>query len=61
MKNISIDNENIIIGFSGGDDEEADLLQQMIAGGVRISSFVREKGNLEQLFLKVTGRMEVLK
>ena len=61
VKNISIDNENIIIGFSGGDDEEADLLQQMIAGGVRISSFVREKGNLEQLFLKVTGRMEVLK
>lgn len=61
VKNISIEGEYIIIGFTGGVDEEAGLLKKLIDNGVMIASFVREKGSLEQLFLKVTGRQEVLK
>ena len=61
VNSISIEDEYIIIGFTGGVEDEADLLKKLIDKGVIISSFVREKGSLEQLFLKVTGRQEVLK
>ena len=34
--------------------EEADLLAQLISKGARVSSYRREEGNLEELFLRLT-------
>ncbi len=53
--------------FSGGvqtenllqeEEEEAALLTALIQGGVRISSYTREKGNLESVFMQITEEQE---
>ena len=34
------------------------LLQQLIDAGLLVSSFTREQGSLESLFMQITGREE---
>ncbi len=55
VEKISIREDAIIIAFSGDDEEMAQLLTSLIMNGVRISNFHREPGNLETLFLEITG------
>ena len=49
-----------MIGFAGEVQEESELLKKLVDQGVRVASFVRQTGSLEQLFLKITGKQEVL-
>ncbi len=42
--------------FSGGREELSDLLAALISQGVRLASFGRKKGDLEEIFLKVGAR-----
>ena len=58
VENISIKADSISIGFSGNELEEADLLGNLIANQVKISSYSREEGNLESLFMQITARSE---
>lgn len=58
--NIAIKNNSISITFKGNEEEEARLLAGFIEGGVRVSSFAREAGNLESLFLQITTGGEEL-
>ena len=45
--------------FSLGErQDEALLLQQLIDADVMVSSFMREKGSLESLFMQITGHEE---
>lgn len=55
VEKISIREDAVIIAFSGDDEEMAQLLTNLIMNGVRISNFHREPGNLETLFLEITG------
>ncbi len=55
VENISIREQNISIGFSGNEEEEADLLQQLIANRIKVISFSREEGNLETVFMQIIG------
>ena len=55
VEKISIREDAIIIAFSGDDEEMSQLLTSLIMNGVRISNFHREPGNLETLFLEITG------
>lgn len=55
VDNIAIQDNNISITFTGNEQEEAKLLAGFIEEGVRVSSFTREAGNLESLFLQITA------
>ncbi len=48
----------MVAGFSGGQMEEAYLLQQLIEAGALIGSFGRRQGGLESVFLEITGKKE---
>lgn len=54
VENISIKTDCISIGFKGGEQEEAQLLKHLVSNQVVISSFSREEGNLESLFMQLT-------
>lgn len=60
VKNISIDGDYISLGFTGEQDDEAELLAKLIRNNIKVVSFVRESGNLEEVFMMVTGNREVL-
>lgn len=48
-------NENVIsFNYAGDELQEAKLLQDMISRGVMLSSFHRDQGNLEEVFLRLT-------
>ena len=55
VEKISIRDDSIIIAFSGDDEEMSQLLSALVTGGVKVSNFHREPGNLETLFLEITG------
>ena len=52
---VSTTEDEYIVSFAGDDVAAAQLLKQLIAQGVMISQFYREKEDLESLFLEVTG------
>ena len=60
VKNISIDGDYISLGFTGEQEDEAELLAKLIRNNIKVVSFVRESGNLEEVFMMVTGNREVL-
>ena len=60
VENLSIDGADITIAFDGGEREEAELLAGLVNNGVMVSSFMRETGNLEEIFMMVTAKKEVL-
>ena len=53
-QNIASRGNSVSVIFHGGAEEEADLLAQLISKGARVSSYRREEGNLEELFLRLT-------
>ena len=55
-RNIASRGSNVSVLFNGGEEEEADLLAKLIAGGARISAYRRAEGSLEVLFLKLTDK-----
>ena len=60
VKNISIDGDYISLGFTGEQDDEAELLAKLIRNNIKVVSFVRESGYLEEVFMMITGNKEVL-
>lgn len=56
IDSISIKGEKVYVGFRGTSEDEARLLNEMIAHGALVSSFGREEGNLESLFMQITGQ-----
>lgn len=58
-RNISIKGNDLFLGFDGEEAEEGEMLTRLIAGGVVISSYNREEGDLETLFMKLTKGEEV--
>lgn len=58
VETITIREEEIIVGFSGDRQDEANLLQQLVDAGVLVYSFVRERGNLESVFMQITDHEE---
>ena len=60
VNNLSIEGSDLTVSFSGDENDEAALLAKLVENGVRIASFVRETGNLEEVFMMVTAKKEVL-
>lgn len=57
---LSVDGNQLMVSFQGGEQEEAKLLSALVEKGVLVSTFMRETGNLEEVFMRVTGEKEVL-
>lgn len=60
VENLSIDGQDITVSFDGSQEEEAWLLTNLIKNDVKVLSYMRETGNLEEIFMMVTGKKEVL-
>lgn len=60
VENLSIDGADITVSFDGGEEEEAALLADLVRNGIKVVSYVRETGNLEEVFMMVTAKKEVL-
>lgn len=58
VETISIRQNDIVVGFTGDQQDEAVLLQQLIDAGVLVCGFVRERGNLESVFMQITNHEE---
>lgn len=57
--NIASKSGSISFSFSGERKEEAQLLTTLIYAGVKVSSFKRDEGSLEALFLRLTKDSEL--
>lgn len=55
VQKLSIRDNEIIIAFCGEEADMAQLLSNLILSGVKVSGFHRKEGNLETLFLEITG------
>lgn len=58
IQNIVTKEQVISVGFDGNEAQEAELLKLLIENGISISSFKREEGNLEELFMQITEKGE---
>ncbi len=58
VERVSILQDCLKLSFKGTEEEEAKLLRSLIEGGADINSFVRERGNLEELFMTLTEEGE---
>ena len=55
---ITVKGREIVVRFSGDEQEEAVLLQRLVDAVLLVSGFTREKGSLESLFMQITDRDE---
>lgn len=58
VRSVSIRNNDLLITYAGTARDESELLKKLIESGVAVRGFHREKGNLESLFLQLTGERE---
>lgn len=56
IQNIVTKEEAISVGFNGNEEREAELLKMLIENGIKVSSYKREEGNLEELFMQITDK-----
>ena len=58
VETITIREEDIVVGFTGDKQDEANLLAQLVDADVLVYGFVRERGNLESVFMQITDHEE---
>jgi ABC-2 type transport system ATP-binding protein len=58
VEDITIDDNLLEIGYSGSDQDMAELLKILIGNDVSIVSYTKEAGNLEEVFMEVTKGYE---
>lgn len=58
VRTITVKDQEIMVGFSGNEVQESELLAQLVAAGVRVRGFMREPGNLETIFMEITNHDE---
>lgn len=58
VQTISIRNRDFLVGFTGGEKDEAMLLGQLMEANVPVRSFQRESGSIESVFMQITSKEE---
>lgn len=58
VETITVREEDIVVGFAGDKQDEANLLVQLVDADVLVYGFVRERGNLESVFMQITDHEE---
>lgn len=54
INSVEISGQNILVGFSGTDEEQQELLRFLVEANYPIMSFTESEGNLEDIFLEIT-------
>lgn len=52
---ISIEDNEVIVNYAGNRETDSEMLRSLVDGGVHVHRFVRDRKNLESLFLEITG------
>lgn len=55
---LAVTEDEIIVNYAGDRETDSELLRCLVDGGVHVHEFMREKENLESLFLEITGGEE---
>jgi len=55
VKSIMIREDDIAVRFHGDREDEAMLLQKLVAAGIPVNGFIREQGDLESVFMQITN------
>lgn len=55
VKTIAIRDADIAVSFHGTREDEAMLLRELVDGGIPVSGFIREQGDLETIFMQITN------
>ena len=55
VQTITIRESDIVVGFHGGAQAEAELLKKLIEAKVPVNGFLREQGDLESIFMQITN------
>lgn len=58
VQTISLNGRTFMLNFDGTREDEAALLQQLIASDIPVREFVREPGSLESYFMQITDHVE---
>ncbi len=53
-RDVQIENNHVTVELAADDQQTAALLERLVAGGVRISSFAEKEPTLEDVFMLVT-------
>lgn len=56
ISNIKLEGNKIKASLGGNDEEASDILKRLILSDVKVISFNREQGNLEDVFIKLTDQ-----
>ena len=54
VRTITVEGNDLVVGFHGGKDAEAMLLAKLVAHNIGICGFWREHGDLESIFMQIT-------
>ena len=49
-----VENEHVTVELAAGDEALAGLLEELLSGGVRMTSFAEQEPTLEDVFMLVT-------
>lgn len=58
VRTMTICEKDIMIGFTGDERMESELLRELIEAGVPVRGFMREPGSLEAIFMQITAHKE---
>ena len=58
VQTISLSGHTFLLNFNGSREDEAALLEQLIAAEIPVREFVREPGSLESFFIQMTDHTE---
>ncbi len=58
IRTMTISEKDIMVGFTGDEQMESELLKQMIEAGIPVRGFMREPGSLESIFMQITDHNE---
>jgi ABC-2 type transport system ATP-binding protein len=53
-RDVQVDGNSVTVELAGDDQQEADLLERLVAAGTRVCSFAEKEATLEDVFLMVT-------
>jgi ABC-2 type transport system ATP-binding protein len=53
-RDVQIENHHVTVELAGTDEQVADLLEKLLAAGVRLSSYAQKEPTLEDVFMLVT-------
>ena len=55
VKEVYINSEDIEFEYSGNGEELSDILSSIISSGIKLLAFKEKEGNLEEIFMTLTG------